>query len=199
MAQIRGSWFPCLRAALDRAGLLAECDAALATTTRGIFWGSDPTAWFDEGHVVAIYEAIAVAHGQPMVRELGRDAARFAMTSLWRDLVTALEGHIGGTPRMAFEQMPVLWSASRRDAGELRCVESSSRHAITEVQGFPYASSQAWVSAWMGHHDALMRHFRFSGSVEVLATEKATEVIRVRAAWGGALAPTRTSGFGASR
>ena len=196
MAQVRGNWFPSVRSALDRHGVLAATDELLPTTTREIFWGADPAKWFDEGHAVAIYEAVAKLKGVAFCRELGRDAARFAMMTIWSDLMRALQGHVGGTPRMAFEQMPVIWNATRRDAGELHCLESSTRHAVTEVRGFPYTGSAAWVQVWLGHHDALLKQLRFTGRAALELADPAIPVVRTRTTWGGALGGNPTGGFG---
>lgn len=191
---MRGNWFPSVRAALDRHALLAEVDAELPVTTHNILWNTEAQSWFDEGHAVAIYEAIARARGLEVCREVGRDAARFAMVSAWRDLVQAMVGLMGGTPRMAFEHLPILWNATRRDAGEVVCLESSPRHALTEVRGFPYANSQAWAQVWLGHHEAVLRQLRFAGraALDPVVGEAA---IRVRVSWGGALGGHATGSF----
>ena len=205
LAQIRGSWFPCLRSSLDRHALLAAIDDTLPSTTHNILWSVDSRVagrddgqkWFDEGHAVAIYEAVARVKDLAACRDVGRDAARYAMVSTWRDMMQPLVGLIGGTPRLAFEQMPVLWNATRRDAGELVCVESSPRHAVTEVHGFPYASSQAWVQVWLGHHDAMLRQLRFAGraDVEPAPEDAPADCVRVRVTWGAALSgPPATFG-----
>jgi hypothetical protein len=199
LAQIRGSWFPCLRSSLDRHALLSAIDDALPSTTHNILWNVDGHKWFDEGHAVAIYEAIATATDLQHCRDVGRDAARYAMVSTWRDMMQPLVGLIGGTPRLAFEQMPVLWNATRRDAGEVVCVESSPRHAVTELRHFPYATSQAWAHVWLGHHDALLRQLRFAGraDLEILVAEPAEPqpppTVRTRVAWGAALTGTPTT------
>ncbi|GAC1523321.1 MAG: hypothetical protein NVS3B10_23260 [Polyangiales bacterium] len=183
MAQVRGNWFPSVRAALDRHALLVEVDAALPVTTHNILWNTDAQAWFDEGHAVAIYEAIARARNLEVCREVGRDAARFAMVSTWRDLVQAMVGLMGNTPRMAFEHLPILWNASR--------------HALTEVQGFPYANSQAWAQVWLGHHEAVLRQLRFAGRAALEPTAEGGDpsTIRVRVSWGGALGGHATGSF----
>ncbi len=181
MAQVRGSFFPHVRAALERRGVLAQVDEELSTSTRKILGAAEPMAWYDEGHAVAVYEVVARLHDATVVREVGREAARLAMSSAWRDLMSVLEGLIGGTPRMAFEQLPVLWNATRRDAGEVRCVESSPRHAVTELTGFAYADSAAWVEVWIAHHEALLRHFRFGGRTTLETADPG--VVRLRTCW----------------
>jgi len=196
VAQVRGNWFPNVRSALDRHGILAATDESLPMTTRNIFWGADAQKWFDEGHAVSIYETVAKLKDVAFCRELGRDAARFAMASTWHDLMQAMIGHLGGTPRMAFEHLPVLWNATRREAGELVCAESSSRHAVTEVRGFPYVSSPAWVQVWLGHHDALLRHLRFTGKSAIELADATTGVVRVRTTWTSPLGGMPTEGFG---
>lgn len=183
MAQIRGSFFPNLRAALERRGLLASVADSLAVSSRRILEAAEPTAWYDEGHAVAVYECVLTQTDLEITRKVGRDAARLAMTSSWRELMHALVGLMGGTPRMAFEQMPILWNATRRDGGVLRCSESTVRHAITELRGFPYAKSQAWSEAWVGHHEALLMHLRFAGRAVKEPNDDAT-VLCVRASWG---------------
>ncbi len=201
MAQLRGSFFPNLLSSLERHSLLDVVEPRLAMTTRQILRNHEPSAWYDEGHVVTLYEAVA-QHAPPRegldplatVREVGRDAARFAMQNTWRELMAALVGLLGGTPRMAFEQMPVLWNATRRDAGDLVCIESSSKHATTQITGFPYAGSDAWVAAWLGHHDALLRHLRFGGEVRLDSVDGPGGVVRVRVAWGARLVPKSTTG-----
>ncbi len=172
-----------LRGALGERGLLDEVSAALASSTRRILEVAEPTAWFDEGHAVAVYECVVRSRGAEVCREIGRDAARIAMTSSWRDFMGVLEGYLGGTPRMAFDQLPVLWNATRRDAGDLRCVESSMRHAVTEIRGFAYAESAAWREVWAGHHEALLRHLRFTGQVAIESVVPATGLVRVRTSW----------------
>ena len=169
-------------------------------TTRNIFAGAEAQAqkWFDEGHAVAIYEAVAKVKDVAFCREVGRDAVRYAMASTWHELMQAMLGHMGGTPRMAFEHLPVLWNATRRDAGELVCVESSARHAVTEVRGFPYVSSAAWIQVWLGHHDALLKHLRFTGKSNVDLAESTPGVVRIRTMWSSALGGTATGGFGGS-
>ncbi len=195
MAQIRGNWFPNLRSALDRRGVLAEVDEALAVTTRNLFWGADPQLWFDEGHAVAIYEQVARLKGVGFCRQIGRDAARYAMAGTWHELMDALAAHLGGTPRMAFEQLPVLWNATHRDAGEITC-QGSSRGATTELRGFAYASSEAWVEVWIGHHEALLRHLRFAGTVELVETSAESGLVKVKVFWGSPLKGMPTGGFG---
>jgi hypothetical protein len=194
LAQIRGSWFPSLRSSLDRHALLTAIDESLPSTTHNILWNVDGQKWFDEGHAVAVYEAIAKATDLQHCRDVGRDAARYAMVSTWHEMMQPLVGLIGGTPRLAFEQLPMLWNATRRDAGEVVCVESSPRHATTELRDFPYASSQAWVHVWLGHHDALLRQLRFAGRAELATIDPppASPVVRVSVTWGAALsgAPT---------
>jgi hypothetical protein len=98
----------------------------------------------------------------------------------------------------------VLWNATRRDAGEVLCVESSPRHATTELRDFPYASSQAWVHVWLGHHDALLRQLRFAGRADLVTVDPPAEspppespVVRIRVSWGAALTGTPTT-FGPS-
>ncbi|MGZ3416591.1 MAG: hypothetical protein ACXVEF_09000 [Polyangiales bacterium] len=187
MAQIRGNFFPNLRAALERRGHLESVYEALAVSSRRILDAAEPNAWYDEGHAVAVYECVSRLHGAAATREVGRDAARLAMSSSWRELMHALVGLMGGTPRMAFEQLPILWNATRRGGGELRCSESTVRHAVTELRGFPYASSQAWTEAWIGHHEALLKHLRFTGRAALEPSAKPVEeppVLRVRTSWG---------------
>ena len=201
MAQLRGSFFPCIRSSLERHALVEVVEARVAVTTRKIFQAGEPNAWYDEGHAVAIYEAVVEhATAQPdlapmmLVREVGRDAARFAMQSTWRELMAAMTGLIGGTPRMAFEHIPVLWNATRREAGDLVCIESSSKHATTQVTGFAYTASAPWVATWVGHHDALLRHLRFSGTAQLEAADPATGTIRVKTTWGGRTLPRSSTG-----
>jgi hypothetical protein len=185
-----------VRSSLDRHGILAETEETLPTTTRAVFENDDPLKWFDEGHVVAIYEGVARVRDLAVCREVGRDAARYAMAGTWHELMLPLSVHGGGTPRLAFEQFPVLWNATHKDAGELLCVESSAVQAVTELHGFPYADSQAWVQAWIGHHDALLRHLRFTGKSSLERVD-ANAVIRTRVVWGGALVRSEpTGGFG---
>ena len=185
MAQIRGSWFSSLRASLERHGLLADIEPALPSITRHILAQAEPTSWFDEGHAVAIYEGVLQARDAEVCREIGRDAARFAMVSAWREMMQAIEGLLGNTPRMAFEQLPLIWNSTRKGAGDLLCVESSGVQAITELTGFAYADSRAWVEVWAGHHEALLRHLRFAGHAEILPTSPGT--VRIATRWGNAL------------
>jgi hypothetical protein len=184
VSQIRGSFFPNLRAALERRGLLTQVSEAIAVSSRRILESAEPTAWYDEGHAVAVYECVSSLRDAAAAREIGRDAARLAMASTWRELMHALVGLMGGTPRMAFEQLPILWNATRRGAGELRCVESSTKHAVTELRDFPYTTSAAWTEAWLGHHEALLKHLRFVGRAAVEPEEGDGSALRVRVTWG---------------
>lgn len=185
MAQIRGNWFASLRASLERHNVLSGLEEGLPQITRHLLAHAEPTAWYDEGHAVAIYEAVLAAHDAQVCRDVGRDAARFAMVSGWREMMQAIEGLLGNTPRMAFEQLPLIWNSTRKQAGELVCVESSAHQAITELHGFPYAGSSAWIAVWVGHHEALLRHFRFAGHAQAVEGEQGT--VRVRTQWGSAL------------
>jgi hypothetical protein len=195
LAQVRGHWFPNVRSALERRGLAEDLDAVLPTTTRQILRLAEPTAWYDEGHSIAIFQEIVNQQGKEVCRDIGRDAARYAMVGPWHELMAAMQGHLGGTPRMAFEQMPVLWSASRRDAGTLRCSSSSQRQAITELEGFPYATHAAWVEVWLGHHDALLRHLRFSGQSVLEELDPKRSLVRIRTIWGAPLGPPASNDF----
>ncbi len=185
---MRGHWFPSIVSALEKRGVEAEIAAHLPVTTRHILRSADPAGWYDEGHTLAIFQEIARQHGPAATRELARDAARFAMFGPWRDLMAALVLLLGGTPRMAFEQLPVLWSASRRDAGTLRCVASSARHAVTELSGFALAADATWAEVWLGHHDALLRHLRFGGQAALEAVDGPSGVVRVRTSFGPPIA-----------
>jgi hypothetical protein len=167
LALLRGSFFPHLRAALERRAILEEVDDSIASSSRMILSASDASAWYDEGHAVEIYEQVARLRDLAFVRDVGCDAARHAMSGSWRDLIQALTGLIGATPRLAFEQVPVVWNSTRRDAGEVRCCESTTKHVVTELHGFPYTASAAWNEVWAGHHDALLRHLRFGGLVTI--------------------------------
>jgi hypothetical protein len=183
VAQVRGHWFPNIRSALERRGMLDAVEPSLPQTTGHILRNAEANAWYDEGHAVAIYETVFAKLGAESSRVVGRDAARFAMASAWYELMIALRGHIGGTPRMLFEQMPVLWNATWRDAGEL-FVESTSRHAVTSLHGFAYAKSPAWIEAWIGVHEALLRSLKFTGTCALESVDEARGEIRVRVAWG---------------
>lgn len=186
MAQLRGSFFTHLRAALEQHDVLWAITPHIASSSRLILDAPDPSAWYDEGHAVEIYEMAARARDLAFVRELGRDAACLAMASSWREMMQVIESLIGATPRLAFEQLPVLWHNTRRDAGELRCLESSLRHAESELRDFPHTTSDAWNEVWAGHHDALLRHLRFSGESTILAVDGAEGLIRIRTAWDAA-------------
>lgn len=163
--------------------MLDDVVAGIASMTRTILASSDGSAWYDEGHAVEIYEQVARVRELALVRDVGCDAARFAMVGSWRELMLVLSQLIGATPRLAFEQLPILWNATRRDAGVVRCVESTTKHAVTELSGFPYTSSAAWNEVWAGHHDALLRHLRFGGQVTIDAADPAEGLIRVRTVW----------------
>ncbi len=194
MAQIRGSWFSNLRAALERHGLLADIEPTLPSSTRHILAHADAATWFDEGHAVSIYESLLLTRGAEICREVGRDAARFAMVSAWREMMQAIEGLLGNTPRMAFEQLPLIWNSTRKGAGDLVCVESSAAAAATELTGFAYGESRAWVEVWAGHHEALLRHLRFAGHADI--GETTPGVVRIVIRWGSALrgSPTLSGG-----
>ncbi len=192
---MRGHWFPNVRSALDRRGLAEELSATLPVTTRQILRAAEPTAWYDEGHSISIFQEVVNQHGKEVCRDTARDAARYAMVGPWRELMTAMTGHLGGSPRMAFEQMPVLWSASRRDAGSLRCTSSSQRQAITELEGFAFASHPIWAEIWLGHHDALLRHLRVTGQAVVEEVDDQRQLIRVRTLFGPPIASPPTNDF----
>lgn len=195
MAQVRGHWFPNVRSALERRGLADELEATLPITTRQILRVAEPTAWYDEGHSIATFQEILTQQGREVCRDVARDAARYAMVGAWRELMSAMQEHLGGTPRMAFEQMPVLWNASRRDAGMLRCASSSSRQAITELSGFFYAAHPVWAEIWLGHHDAMLRHLRFGGQAVVEEVDDKKGIIRVRTIFGPPLTTPATNDF----
>jgi hypothetical protein len=184
LAQIRGSFFTHVRDALERLGALEDIVPAIASSTRLILDnGGDATQWFDEGHAVEIYEAGMRVRDRDFVRALGCEASVIAMTTSWRDMMQVVSNLLGASARLGFEQLPVLWHNTRRDAGEVRCVESSQRHALTEVIGFPYTTSEAWCEVWAGHHDALLRHLRFSGESTIESVEPDKGTIRVRSVW----------------
>ncbi len=165
--------------------MLDDVVSGIASVTRTILASADASAWYDEGHAVEIYEQVGRVRDLPLVREVGCDAARFAMIGSWRDLMLVVSQLIGGTPRLAFEQLPILWNATRRDAGVVRCSESTTKHAVTELRGFPYITSTAWNEVWAGHHNALLRHLRFGGQVTIDTVDPAEGLIRVRTVWDG--------------
>lgn len=175
-----------VREALERIGVMDDVLPAIASSSRIILDNSpdsDGTAWFDEGHAVEIYDCVDRLRDRATVRTLGCEASLIAMGSSWRDMMNVVTNLIGASARLGFEQLPVLWHNTRRDAGELRCVESTARHAITEVRGFPYVTSAAWCEVWAGHHDALLRHLRFSGESTIESVDPEHGLIRIRASW----------------
>lgn len=180
-----------MRTALERRGVWDEIAQGIASSTRLILDGSDTLAWYDEGHAVEVYDQVARLRDLIFVRELGCEAARLAMAGPWRDMMTVLSGLIGATPRLAFEQIPVIWNSTRRDAGDVHCVESTTRHAVTELRGFPYTSSAAWNEVWAGHHEALLRQLRFGGQVSIESVNPADGLIRIRTVWDGAPASSK--------
>lgn len=184
MAQIRGNFFPHVRAALERRGVLDEITSDIASSTRMILDASEGSVWYDEGHAVEIYEQVARIRDLSFTREIGCDAARLAMNGPWREMIVVLSGLLGATPRLAFEQLPVLWNSTRRDAGEVTA-ESTTRYAVTDLRGFPYTTSAAWNEVWAGHHEALLRHLRFAGQVTIESVVPGEGRIRVRTAWDG--------------
>ena len=169
--------------------------ATLPVTTRQILRAAEPTAWYDEGHSIAVFQELVNQQGKEVCRDTARDAARYAMVGPWRELMGAMTGHLGTSPRMAFEQMPVLWSASRRDAGTLRCTSSSPRQAITELVGFTFAGHAIWTEIWLGHHDAMLRHLRFTGQAVVEEIDEKQQSIRVRTIFGPPIASPPTNDF----
>jgi hypothetical protein len=181
VAQIRGSWFTCIRVCCEPS-LLDELLRKLPSSTRKILERPDPKAWYDEGHAVAVYEIIQALRPAPALRTITSEAAIAAMKGPWREMVLAMIGLLGKSPRMAFEQLPLLWNSTRRDAGELRCIESSAKHAITELSGFAYAESPAWLASWLGLHDALLQRAGFEGHAELEPTSDPSRV-RVRIDW----------------
>ena len=185
MALIRGSFFPHVLFALDRHGVREEVSAAIASSTRLILDAADASTWYDEGHAVEIYETALRLRDLAFVRELGRDAVGHAMTSSWREMMQVLVSLIGATPRLALEQLPVLWNSTRRDAGQVRCVESTTRNAKSELRGFPYTTSEAWNEVWAAHHDALLLHLRFSGNSTIEAVVPDEGMIQIRTVWDG--------------
>jgi len=189
LAQIRGSFFPHVRTALESHGVLSDVESTIAGSTRLILQSADPSAWYDEGHTVEVYESAARVRDLIAVREIGCTAVRLAMASTWRELMHVLAGLITRSPRLAFEQLPALWEATRRDAGEVRCVESTTRHATTELRGFPYTQSAAWNEVWAGHHEAMLQHLRFTGQSAIERCDPAAGLLRIRTTWDAAPTP----------
>ncbi len=182
MAQIRGSWFACLRLTCGDP-LIAELRPRVSLSTRKIFESADPQAWFDEGHAVAIYDAIIALRDAHALRAIAHEATLAAMKGPWREMASAMLGLLGGSPRMAFEQLPLLWNATRRDAGEVRCLESSTRHAVTELSGFAYLDHPAWRESWLAAHEALLTRLQFRGDARTDAAAGAVGRYRVRVDW----------------
>ena len=128
------------------------------STTHNILWNVDGQKWFDEGHAVAIYEAIHKATDLQHCRDVGRDAARYAMVSTWHDMMQPLLGLIGGTPRLAFEQLDAKFhelydqrpakllfikSAPNRKYGDIVRAMDVARGAGVQVIGFTPAEQAA--------------------------------------------------------
>jgi len=194
MTQLRGHWFPILGRSLQWHGLLDLTEKRLPPSTRQLLAQADPAAWYDEQHAVTIYEAVAAARDMLSVRNVGRYAARLAMQTTWFAVLEPVVRFHGPTPGKAFEELPRLWNTTRRNAGQVLCIEAASRHAVTELRGFRFASSAAWSEAWLGHHEALLRHMRFAGRAELDAASSNSYSLRVRTTWAGALSGLPTSG-----
>jgi hypothetical protein len=194
MTQLRGHWFPILGRSLQWHGLLDLVEKRLPASTRQLFSQADPAGWYEEQHAVLVYEAVAAARDMLSVRNVGRYAARLAMQTTWFAVLEPVVRFHSRTPAKAFEELPRLWSTTRRDAGEVRCIDSGSRHAVTELRGFRHSSSGAWGEAWLGHHEALLRHLRFAGRAELEPSSAQSYLLRVRTTWAGALSGVPTSG-----
>jgi hypothetical protein len=156
----------------------------------------DPAIWYEEHHELSIYAAVASLRGATTVRNVGRHVAPNALQVAWFDGAGALERFRGSDPSRAFTDFPRIWSLVRRDAGELRCVETQVRHAVTELRSFRYAAHAPWCEAWLGQHEGLLRHFHHAGHAEREEVVAGGEfILRTRTRWAGALSGVPTGGF----
>ncbi len=194
MSQVRGHWFPIVRRALQWHGLLDVVEKRVPGATKQLLAQTDPAAFYDEQHVIAMFEAVAAGRDMATVRNVGRYASRLAMQTTWFPVLEPVTRFHDGSPSKGFETLPRLWSAVRKDAGEVRCIEAGTRHAITELRGFRFGSNAAWSEAWLGHHEALLRHLRFAGRAELEPVSGQSFILRVRTSWAGALSGVPTSG-----
>lgn len=194
MAYVRGNWFEALRIALEELGALGPIERALPAATLKVLGHTDPLAWHDEVHAVAVYDALARSRGLSAVRSSTRLAARKAMQTSWRPLVAPLIRLYVGKPEPAFAQLPMISSAIRRDGGVLTCLPSDVRSVVTELRGCPHVVNPAWREAWFGLHEALLRELRVGGSCTLIHLEERTQMVRARTAWAFALAGAPTEG-----
>lgn len=194
MARVRGHWFIALREGLDELGLRGVVERSVSPAARAALASPDPVAWHDEAHAVAIYETVVACRDLDGVRGLARLAARRAMQTAWRPLMAPIVRLCADRPGVAFGQLPLLWDAIRREGGEVRCVSTEPRAAITEVRGCAYVGNAAWREWWLGVHEALLRELRVGGRCTVEHLDERTKTLRVRATWSFALAGAPTSG-----
>lgn len=194
MSQVRGHWFGVLRRALDELGIRSATERTLAALPRDLVSSAASLAWYDEAHVVAVYQTVADLRDLGTVRTLGRVAAREAMQTVWRPLMAPIVRMYVGRPAPAFAQLPVLWDVVRRDGGVARCVMQEARAARTEIRGCAHVGNAAWREAWLGQHEALLRELRVGGRSTVDQLDERSKMMQVLTTWSFALTGAPTEG-----
>lgn len=181
---------PIYRSALQWHGLLDLTKQRLsATSLRAL---TEPVGdHVDVAVVVEVLQAVAAIRGLETVRGVGRHAMRLGLEGPLAALVAPLSTQKGLTPSPVFAEMPRLHAAMHRDAGEVRCVSTERYAATTELVGFR-AADPCWIEGWLGAHEGLLRHFRFSGRATADVTQL-PRVLRVHTTWAGALSGQATA------
>lgn len=190
MADVRSTWMPIYRSALQWHGLLDLVKQRLAPSSlRALL---EPTSEYVDVQVVAeVLQAVAAIRGLETVRGVGRHAMRLGLEGPLAAWVAPLSTQKGLTPAPVFAEMARLHAAIHRDGGEVRCVATERYAATTELVGFR-PLDPCWIEGWLGAHEGLLRHFRFSGraTADVTALPR---VLQVRTTWAGALSGNATA------
>lgn len=195
MAQVRGQWLEVLVRTLRQQDLWGVVEQSAPVATKTALARLDPAIWYEEQHELAIYSGLASARGLSTVRNVGRHLARNALQAAWFDGAGAIDSFRGSDPSRAFADFPRIWSLVRRDAGDLRCVETETRHAVTELRSFRYSAHVPWCEAWLGQHEGLLRHLRHAGHAGREVVANSEFILRTRTRWAGALSGVPTGGF----
>jgi hypothetical protein len=195
MAQVRGQWLEVVCRTLRTQGLFAVVEQSVPVATKTLFARIDPAIWYEEHHELSIYSAIETLRGLTTVRNIGRHVGRNALQVAWFDGGGAIDSFRGTDPSRAFLDFPRVWSLTRRDAGELRCVETQVRQAVTELRSFRYSAHVPWREAWLGQHEGLLRHLHHAGHAEREVVAGSDFILRTKTRWAGALSGVPTGGF----
>ncbi|MBK7397755.1 MAG: hypothetical protein IPJ34_16020 [Myxococcales bacterium] len=192
MAEIRASWMPLYQSSLSWHGLLDLVTKRLSPATQRAFLEPAPGEWQDVATVVAVLDVVGQLRDAQTVRSVGRHVMRLALQSVLVAQVEPFKDQQGVTPVRLFEELPRLFAAHYRDAGEVRCLSTERHAAVTEIVGFRHASNPHWIEAWLGGHEGLLRHFRFAGRATADGA-LLPRALRVRTTWAGALSGAATA------